>query len=294
MLEVSQNTPDVVMQPQGLQNLSEGETAEVLAFLANRPLHTFIMASFIRDNGLMGAANRGQYYGYRNESGKLAGVALVGHLTLVETQNDAATKSFAELTRNCSKAHVMVGEWTKVGQFLDHYSPGALTPRHLNRQLLMERNQPMPLSNDFPQLRPATIDDLDLVAPVHAQLAFEESGVNPLEKDPVGFKQRCARRIEKGRTWVMTHDGALKFKADMAGETPEVIYLEGIYVAPQHRGDGFGSQCLAQLTSQLLRRADSICLLANLRNHAAQKCYRKAGYQTREYYDSLYFQQLGR
>ena len=290
MLEFSQTqTPTLMMQPPGLHKLTEGEAAEVLTFLANRPLHTFVMASFIRDNGLTGEANRGHHYAYRNEFGQIEGVALVGHLTLVETQSDAAMKSFAELTRDCANAHALVGEWTKVGQFLDHYSPEARTPRHLNRQLLMERNQPM-APKELNDLRPATMDDLDLVVPVHAQMAFEESGVNPLEKDPVGFRQRCARRIEKGRTWVVTSNGQLKFKADIAGETPEVIYLEGIYVAPDQRGDGFGSQCLIQLTNHLLRQAGSVCLLANLRNHAAQNCYRKAGFKLREYYDSLFFQ----
>src|SRR5204862_4949194 len=127
--------------------------------------------------------------------------------------------------------------------------------------------------------------------PVHAQLAFEESGINPLETDPVGFRQRCARRIEKGRVWVKTNEGRLEFKADIAGETPEVIYLEGVYVDPQRRGDGFGSQCLSELTNHLLEQANSVCLLANLRNHAAQRCYQRAGYTLREYYDTLYFQQ---
>jgi predicted GNAT family acetyltransferase len=290
ILEVSPNqTPTPVLQPRGLQNLTEGETDEVLTFLSQRPLHTFIMASFIRDNGLTGTANRGTYYGYRNECGQLEGVALVGHLILVETHSDAAMKSFAELTRNCSSAHALVGEWNKVGQFLDHYSPGALTPRLLNRQLLMVRNQPMAATDKPTRLRPATIEDLDLVAPVHAQMAFEESGVNPLEKDPVGFRQRCAGRIEKGRVWVMTNDGRLEFKVDIAGQTDEVVYLEGIYVAPEHRGGGFGAECLIQLTDKLLRQHGSVCLLANLRNHAAQKCYRKAGYKLREYYDTLYF-----
>jgi hypothetical protein len=250
------------------------------------------MASFIRDNGLMGAANRGRYYAHRNEYGQIDGVALVGHLNLVETQSDAAMKSFAELTRNCGNAHAMVGEWTKVGEFLDHYSPGALTPRLLNRQLLMERSQPMRIPDESTRLRPATIEDLDLIVPVHAQMAFAESGINPLEIDPVGFRQRCARRIELGRVWVMTNDGKLEFKADIAGQTPEIIYLEGIYVTPDNRGDGFGSKCLIQLTTQLLKQADSVCLLANLSNHAAQKCYRKAGYQLREYYDTVYFQQF--
>jgi len=44
------------------------------------------------------------------------------------------------------------------------------------------------------------------------------------------------------------------------------------------------------MTNELLAQSDSVCLFANLRNHAAQKCYATAGYTLREYYDSLYLQ----
>jgi predicted GNAT family acetyltransferase len=147
------------------------------------------------------------------------------------------------------------------------------------------------LPEQVDNLRLATLEDLDLVVPVHAQLAFEESGVNPLDKDPDGFRERCAKRIEQQKVWVVTKDNQLQFKADVVAETREVIYLEGLYVADQERGQGFGSRCLAQMTNELLRQADSVCLFANLTNQAAQKCYSNAGYTLREYYDSLYLQQ---
>ena len=62
-------------------------------FLSARPLHTFIMSSWIKDNGLVSSLNRGTFYGYRDESRELRGVALVGHVTLFETRVDAALKA---------------------------------------------------------------------------------------------------------------------------------------------------------------------------------------------------------
>jgi predicted GNAT family acetyltransferase len=85
-------------------------------------------------------------------------------------------------------------------------------------------------------LRLATLDDLHLVAPVHAAMAEAESDINPLEKDREGFLSRCARRINKNRVWVIVKDQRLIFKADIQAETPEVIYLEGVYVSPKARG----------------------------------------------------------
>ena len=75
--------------------LAAAEEAEVLSFLAARPVHTVTMASFIRDNGLVSPLNRGAFYGCRDAEGRLVGVALVGHATLVETESDAALAAFA-------------------------------------------------------------------------------------------------------------------------------------------------------------------------------------------------------
>ena len=73
-------------------------------------------------------------------------------------------------------------------------------------------------------------------------MAEAESGTNPLEVDPEGFRARCARRIEMGRVWVLERDGQLLFKADIMADTPEVVYLEGIWVSQTERGKGLGQK----------------------------------------------------
>ena len=65
--------------------LTDGCEAEVLAFLADRPLHTVSLTGLIEDNGLVSPLNRGAFYGCRNRQGQLEGVALIGHATLMET-----------------------------------------------------------------------------------------------------------------------------------------------------------------------------------------------------------------
>ncbi len=73
----------------------ESEAAEVLDFLAGRPIHTVFMASLIRDNGVVSSLNRGSFFGCRNERGTLEGVALLGHATLIETESTECIKAFA-------------------------------------------------------------------------------------------------------------------------------------------------------------------------------------------------------
>ena len=121
-------------------------------------------------------------------------------------------------------------------------------------------------------------------------MAVAECGVNPAERDPVGFRVRTARRVELGRVWVWTDAGRLVFKADVLAETPGAIYLEGVHVHPEERGRGYGRRCLSQLGRTLLRDSDAVCLVANEREDAAHNVYRKAGYHFVCHYDTIYLQ----
>ena len=101
MLTVAQTKPDQPLALSGnphLQPLDDEQRAEVLSFLSRRPTHTFIETSWIPDNGLTSSFNRGTFYGYRDATGELEGVALVGHITLFESQTDSAVASFAKQT----------------------------------------------------------------------------------------------------------------------------------------------------------------------------------------------------
>ena len=273
-----------------VQALGSGHEAEVLHFLAERPVHTVYMTGLIRDNGLVSPLNRGTFYGCRNTAGELEGVALIGHATLIDTNSEAALAAFAKVTQEYAGANMIMGEQEKMERFWEYYSESGQTPRLACRELLLEQRWPIQVQEAVPALRIATIEDLDLIVPVHAQMAFDESGVNPLDVNPEGFRQRCARRIEQGRVWIWVEAGRLLFKADIVADTPEMVYLEGIYVNPEERGKGYGLRCMAQIGQSLLKRAGGVCLLVNERNLKAHALYRKAGYRLRGYYDTIFLQ----
>ncbi len=75
--------------------LAEEDRNEVIAFLAERPIHTVCLVGFIRDNGLVSPHNRGTFYGARNSEGRLEGVALIGHATLIEARTARAMQEFS-------------------------------------------------------------------------------------------------------------------------------------------------------------------------------------------------------
>jgi predicted GNAT family acetyltransferase len=134
----------------------------------------------------------------------------------------------------------------------------------------------------------ASVCDAPLLLKVHAALARAQSGVDPLEADPEGFLARTTRRIEQGRIWVWIEAGRLIFKADLVSETPEVSYLEGVYVNAEDRGKGYGLRCLSQLSRDLLARTQAVCLLVNSGNPAAVEFYRRAGYRRVGDYETIF------
>lgn len=271
-----------------VSELTEKETNEVLAFLSERPIHTVIMMGFIRDNGLRSELNRGTFYGCRNSEGRLEGVALIGHATLIETRTRGAIQEFALTAQIHNNLHMFMAEQEKAEIFWNNYADNGQPMRLVCRELLFELTQALESRSRVEGLRLATLDDLHLVAPVHAAMAEEESGVNPLVADREGFLARCRRRIEKKRVWVVVKDDELVFKADIQADTPELIYLEGVYVCPSERGTGFGRRCLTALTADLLTRTHSICVLVNEENEKAQAFYRLCGFRRVSCYDTIF------
>ena len=270
------------------ERLTDASASEVLTFLARRPLHNVTLVGIIRDNGLVSPFNRGNFYACRNRAGKLEGVALIGHATLMETRTERAVQAFAEIAQQCTTARMIMGEQERVEEFWNYYSEERQTMRRACRELLFELRWPIEVREPAEGLRLATAEDLELIVPVHARMAFDESGVNPLEIDPVGFRERCLRRINQGRTWVWVEAGRLIFKTDIVSDTAAVIYLEGIWTAPEHRGKGYGLRCLSQLGHLLLQRSDSICILVNEQNVAAHEFYKRAGFKFRSVYDTIF------
>jgi predicted GNAT family acetyltransferase len=277
-----------------LIELTEEDRNEVLAFLGERPIHTVVLAGFIRDNGLVSPHNRGTFYGGRNSEGRLEGVALIGHATLIDARTSRAMEAFALVAQGFERAHMILGEKDKVEQFWNYYADEGLEMRLVCRELLFELRHAMQVREEVQGLRVANLNDLDQIVPVQAAMAEAESGTNPLEIDPEGFRARCARRIEMGRVWVLEINGKLLFKADIMADTPDVVYLEGIWVNQTERGQGIGRKCLRQLCQDLLTRTKSVSVLVNEENRRAHTFYRMCNFKMRGVYDSIFLQPTDR
>lgn len=274
-----------------VSELTEEDHNEVLGFLAERPVQTVCLAGFIRDNGMVSPHNRGTFYGCRNSEGRLEGVALIGHATLIEARTDRAMQEFGLVAQAFQHGHMILGETDKVEQFWNYYADEGQEMRLACREMLFEVRRAMQMQEEVAGLRRATLNDLDKIAPIQAGMAECESGINPLDVDPEGFRARCARRIEMGRVWIVEDGGRLIFKADVQADTPDVVYLEGVWVNPSDRGKGLGRQCMRQLCQDLLTRTKAVCVLVNEKHDRAHTFYRMCNFKMRGVYDSIFLHQ---
>ena len=282
--------PFAITKPLTALSLTDESKAEVLAFLKEPTVHNVVMSGLIRDNGIESELNRGCFYGCHDEAKSLEGVALIGHAMFIEARGNRAIHAFAQIARELRDSHMIMGDPRTIEDFWSCYSLGGQAPRRLCREIMFALNQSPANVDPVRDLRPANIGDLPHILTVHAAMAFEESGVNPLQVDPNGFQRRCLRRIEQGRVWVCVEGGQLIFKSDIISETPDAIYLEGVYVCPEARHQGYGSRCISEMCRRLLRQTKSISVLVNQERPAAQRFFQTIGFIPSGWYDTIYLQ----
>src|SRR6266436_5695729 len=143
--ESEARSPDVFArdEPYIIGELSAADEAEVFEFLSSRTIHTVFMASLIRDNGLVSPHNRGSFYSCRDRHGRLDGVALLGHATMIEARSENSLASFVRLARNCLNARLIRGEQETINSFWKHYANSRQQPRLICRETLFELKEPV-------------------------------------------------------------------------------------------------------------------------------------------------------
>ena len=111
-------------------------------------------------------------------------------------------------------------------------------------------------------------------------------------RDPQGMLERTERRIAQQRVWILTENGKTIFKADVISDTPQVAFIEGVFVRWQERRKGYGLRCMTQLARNLLGQNKSICLVVNEENTRGRAFYDKAGFKFSSHYSTAYFSAL--
>ena len=138
-------------------------------------------------------------------------------------------------------------------------------------------------------VRAATLDDLDLLVPACALTHEEELGVDPLLRDPAGFRRRTAAQIDEGRSWLWVENETILFKAEASAWTPSAVQLQQVWVDPEARRQGNATRGLSDLCRLLLERTPTVCLFVRPENASALRLYEKIGMRQESTYRSVLF-----
>jgi GNAT superfamily N-acetyltransferase len=244
--------------------LIEPAQDEILRFCAADPVERVFLEDVAR-------RSLGKFVGLA-EDGELVGLCHVG---VNAVPSGLGCGAFA---RNVARAtpRMLIGEAQAVGELWDEVRTRLPPPREdrPGQPVFVVKEPPVPGETG---LRRATLEDLDLLLPSCAAAHEEELGVDPLLRDPEGFRWRTRAQIEDGRSWVWIEDGVILFKAEASAWTPSAVQLQQVWVDPPVRRQGYATRGLQDLARELLGRAEAVCLFVRAENTAAIRLYQSVG-----------------
>ncbi|HEX4951539.1 MAG TPA: GNAT family N-acetyltransferase [Blastocatellia bacterium] len=261
---------------QEVRELREADRERVLSLLAQDPVRSVILRGLILDYGMCAPELRGVFYGYFTGE-QLTDLALIGH-QLIVFANDEALPALAQKAVDLqARLHMILGPEHQVEKLWGYLAQHERETRRMSAQRLYVC-QEAGSAPERRQLLRANYAELDVVTDAQAEMALEASGVDPRQNDLAGFRHRIVERLERKRIWVKIEDGKVVFKADIFSDTPDTVYLEGIWTHPNYRNRGIAKSCMAELLSRLLCDHQTICLFTDETEQAAQSVYEHVGF----------------
>ena len=251
-------------------------TEQVLGFCAEEPIERVFLEDIAR-RGL------GRFTAVEDD-GRLVALCHVGANVV---PSGARCATFADATVR-GQARMIIGEETAVSELWAAAAYRMPRPRDDRPGQPVYRIDTMPEPGET-GLRAATLDDLDLLVPACAAAHYEEIGIDPLRRDPDGFRWRTRAQIEEGRSWLWLEDGVIRFKAEASAWTPRAAQLQQVWVDPGARRNGYGQRALRDLVRLLLDRVPTVCLFVRPENTPALRLYDSIGMERTITYRSLIF-----
>ncbi len=249
---------------------------QILAFCAEDPVERV----FLEDVARRGLGR----FSALGENGTLSALCHVG-ANVVPSGRDCAAFAPAAVS---SRARMLIGEERAVGELWEAAEGRMPSPRE-DRPGQPVYVLEMPPEPGDTGLREATLADLPVLVPACAAAHEEEIGLNPLHRDPDGFRWRTQAQIGEGRSWLWIESGTILFKAEASAWTPEAVQLQQVWVDPSARGRGYAKRGMRDLCVRLLGQVPRVCLFVRPNNAAAMRVYEAIGMRRTISYRSLIF-----
>lgn len=229
----------------------------------------------------VGAALGAEVWGWFPDEELEAALYLGANVVPINADDDAvaAFAGRARLTpRRCSS---IVGPAAPVLAFYESVRSAWGDSREVRPHQPMLAIDGAPRVPSDPRVRPAVMDDIDVLFPACVAMFTEELGISPLVPDGgAAYRRRVATLIQQGRALIAIEDGQVLFKAEVGVVAHDVAQIQGVWVDPEHRGRHISEPCMAavvELTRE--RHAPVVSLYVNDFNQPAMASYRKVGFE---------------
>lgn len=157
-------------------------------------------------------------------------------------------------------------------------------------------SQPLLATGHPPQIapvatvRPAIPAEYDVVLPACAAMFQEELGYSPFGGGGSQYRQRVLNLIDRGQSLVdISPDGAVIFKADLGTVTRHATQIQGVWLAPEHRGRGLAAGYMSAVVRHALTVAPVASLYVNDFNAPAIAAYERVGFERVGEYSTVLF-----
>jgi RimJ/RimL family protein N-acetyltransferase len=259
------------------RRLVEPTIDQIVAYCEEDPVERVFLEDVAR-------RGQGRFAALERDDGTLEALC---HLGTNVVPSGAGSAAFADLAARVSP-RMLIGEETAVTELWE-------SGRKRFRRAREDRpGQPVYVSTEPPApggtgLRPATQADLDALVPACARAHEQEVGVDPMRRDPNGFRWRTRSQIDEGRSWLWLEDGVIRFKAEASAWTPAAVQLQQVWVDPAARRHGYASRALRDLIRLLLESVPAVCLFVRAENAPAIRLYETIGMRHALAYRSVLF-----
>ncbi len=264
-------------------SISEDEIAAALAFLRRDPLINVYLISRILEERF---ASSTQTVEVRHNHEIILVASLATNIVLAAdpdvplevTETGIAIIAERILTRMMpvraiiSPAHLVEMLWSKLRTRLDPPT-------------VVRMNQPVYAIHgrlDFPDLklvRYSTTRDLEKLVPACAAMHTEEVGIDPLQRDAGGYRERVRELIEQKRSVVYMVDGAIAAKCEYSAITNDSVQLMGVWTNPAFRRRGYARTLLREVCGHCARKGKTVTLFVNDFNLPAIGLYESLGFR---------------
>lgn len=262
--------------------LTDEDTASLRSLVAQDPVANIFMDAQLEATGSAAPTPTGSLVLGRYDSGELRSALWVGaNLVPIQAGPGDALAFATAVLRMERQVSSIFGPATAVLPLWD-----SLRPESSQRAFDVRASQPLMVLDRQPgtlpstAVRRSTMTDFDAVLPACAAMFEEELGYSPLGAGGPFYRSRVRSLIRQGHSFVdRPAGGGIRFKAELGTVSPRATQIQGVWVAPEHRGEGISGPAMAAVAGSALALAPVTSLYVNNYNLPALATYRRAGFE---------------